>query len=81
MRHHHDARRRGRIVFRQDRAAEQGTYPENLEVVAGDDFTHRQPRPVVEVERREHRAVTDHPVEHFVLRLEIEIVGIRSSRW
>ena len=55
---------------------ERGAHAEHLKIVAGHDLAHREARPVVEVQRREHRAVTDETVEHFVVRLQVEIVRI-----
>ena len=79
MRHHHDAIGRGAIVFRKDRAADGGRHAEDLEIIARHDLAHRQTRAVVQVQRREHRAVADDAVEHLVPGLQIQIVGIRGG--
>ena len=76
VRHHHHARRARHVVGRKDRAAERGAHAEDLEVVAGDDLAHREARAAVEIERGEHRAVADDRLEHVVLRVQIEVVGI-----
>ena len=79
IRDHRHARRARHIVFGQDRAAAVRPDAKHAEVVAGDGFTHRQPRPVAEIQRCEHRRVTGHVFEHVVLRLQIEIVEIRGG--
>ena len=69
----------GTVVLRQERPAERGADAEHLKVVAGDDLAHREARAVVEVQRREHRAVAGDVLEHVVLRLKIEIVRVRGG--
>ena len=76
--HRHPGRRR-RIVLGHERAADRSADAEHAEVVAGDDLAEGQSRAVPEVQRTEHRRVADDLLEHLVLRVEIEIVGVRRG--
>ena len=78
-RHHHHARRAGHVVGGKNRPPEAAPTPKHLEVVAGDDLAHRQPRAAVEVQRGEHRAVADEAIEHVVLRAQVLVVGVRRG--
>jgi hypothetical protein len=66
------------VVLRQERPADRGPDAEHLKVVAGDDLAHREPRAVIQVERREHRAVAGDVFEDVVLGAKIEIVRVRG---
>ena len=75
-----DARRAGAIVVGQQGASERGVDAEQLEVVAGDDLAERHPRLIAAFDRRDRRAVGQHPREDRVLRPEIEEVGVGAGR-
>ena len=77
IRDHRDAFGAGHVVRRRERPADRGAHAKHTEIVPRDDFAHRKARAVVEVQRREHRAVAGDVLEHFVLRPKIEIVRVR----
>ena len=80
VRQHHRARRVGRVVFGEERAAEAGGDAERREVVAGDDFAEHQPRAVAAADPGEHRRVAGHVSEHVLLLAVVEDVGQRIGR-
>jgi hypothetical protein len=79
VRHDRDAVRARPIVARLERAAERRVDPEDLEVVAGDDFAECQPRPIPVADDREHRAVASDVVEDGVLRAHVDQIRMGGA--